>query len=127
MSITTNGVGHIINAIEDLLFLIESPHPLSIYTARDGKDNVFIKIAFCLKNGKSEVQIYNYGGCCTYFNFNGERLESIDFSENSLTDTSGSFHKALKALIVFDRQNSNQAKSTDTSIDRASFGLANVN
>jgi hypothetical protein len=127
MSITTNGVGHIINAIEDLLFLIESQHPLSIHTDRDEKDNVFIKVAFHLKNGKTEIQIHNYRGCCSYFDFNGERLESIDFNENSLTDTSGSFHKALKALIVFDRQNSSQTKSMDTSIDRASFGLAEVN
>ncbi len=128
MSITTNGVGHIISTIEDLLFLLESQHPLSISTDRDGKDNVFIKVTFYLKNGKSEIQIHNYGGCCSYFDFNGENLESIDFNENSLTDTSGSFHKALKTLIVFDRQNATQeVKSANNLIDRASFGLAEVN
>jgi hypothetical protein len=127
MSIITSGVAHIINTIEDLLYLIESQYPLSISTDRDEKDNSFIKIIFSLKNGKSEVRIHNTGGCFYYFNFNGESLTSIDFNENSLTDTGGSFHKALKAILVFDRQHSNSQKSNDSSIDRASFGLAEVN
>jgi hypothetical protein len=127
VSIITTGVAHIINAIEDLLFLIEYQDSLQISTGRDEKDSAFIKIAFSLKNGKSEVEIYNNGGRCSYFNFNGENLESMDFNESSLTDTDGSFHKALKALIIFDRQQANTAKITNTSVDRASFGLAEVN
>jgi hypothetical protein len=128
MSIVTTGVAHIINTIEDLLYLIESQPPLHISTDRDEKDNLFIKIIFHLKNGKSEVIIYNNGGNFSYFNCNGEKLESIDFNENSLTDTGGSFHRALKALMIFDRQHgTQQVKNVDNLIDRASFGLAEVN
>lgn len=128
MSIVTTGVAYIINTIEDLLYLIESQHPLNISTDRDEQNNVFIKITFYLKNGKAEVRIYNNGGRFYYFNFNGENLESIDFNENSLTDTGGSFHKALKALMIFDRQHgTQQVKNVDNLIDRASFGLAEVN
>jgi hypothetical protein len=127
MSIVTAGVAHIINTIEDLLFLTESKHSLNISTGSD-ENNIFIKIDFRLKNGKSEIKIYNNGGCFSYFDFNGESLESIYFNENNLTDTGGAFHKALKALIIFDRQNATQeVKSANTSIDRASFGLAEVN
>jgi hypothetical protein len=128
MSIVTTGVAHIINTIEDLLFLTESQHSLNISTGSDEKDNIFIKIDFCLKNGKSEIKIYNNGGCFSYFDFSGENLESIYFNESNLTDTGGAFHKALKALIIFDRQNATQeVKTANTLIDRASFGLAEVN
>lgn len=128
MSILTTGVAHIIDAVKDLLDLIDSQYPLNISTDRDEKDNSFIKISFHLKNGKSELRIYNNGGYFYYFNLDGENLERIDFNDNNLTDTGGSFHKALKALIVFDRQySSQQVKNVDSLIDRASFGLAEVN
>jgi hypothetical protein len=128
MSITTSGVAHVINTIEDLLAIIESQGSLSINTGCDDKDNIFVKITFSLKNGKPEVHIYNHGGCFYYLDCNGETLESISFNESNLTDMMGSFHKALKALTTFDRQYINTSKEvTNTSIDRASFGLAEVN
>jgi hypothetical protein len=128
MSIVTTGVAHIINAIKDLLDLIDSQHPLNISTDCDEKDNSFIKITFYLKNGKSGLRIYNNGGRFYYLDLNDKNLECVDFNDNNLSDTGGSFHKALKALITFDRQYSTkQVKNTDNLIDRASFGLAEVN
>lgn len=127
MSITTSGVVHIINAIEHLLAIIESQESLKITSSYDEEDNGFMKLTFSLKNGKSEMNIFNQGGCFSYFDCNGENLESISFNEHSLTDTTGSFHKALKALVIFDRQQVSQTKNTNSSIDRASFGLAEVN
>jgi hypothetical protein len=127
MSIIATGVAYIVNTIEDLLSLIERQDSLNISTDRDEKDNIFIKIAFSLKNGKSELEIYNNGGRFLYFDLNGECLNSIGFTEHSLTDTGGTFHRALKELTIFDRQQVSATKSTNTSIDRASFGLAEVN
>lgn len=128
MSIAATGVAHIINAVENLIYLIDSQYPLNISTDSDEKENYFIKLNSHLKNGKSELRIYDRGGCFYYFNIDGKNLESIEFNEHSLTDTNGSFHKALKALIAFDRQNSSQqVKNADSLIDRASFGLSEVN
>jgi hypothetical protein len=127
MSITTSGVVYIINAIEDILAIIESQESLKITSGYDEKNNGFMKLVFSLKNGRSEINIFDRGGYFYYFDCNGEGLESISFNEHSLTDTNGSFHKALKAIIAFDRQQVSQAKNMNSSIDRASFGLAEVN
>jgi hypothetical protein len=127
MSIIATGVAHIINTIEDLLYLVELQHSLNISTDYDENSNILVKITFSLKNGKSEAAIHNAGGKLSYSNFNGENLESINFNEQNLTDTTGSFHKALKALITLDRQQANTTKITNTTVDRASFGLAEIN
>jgi hypothetical protein len=127
MSIFATGVAHIINTIEDLLDLVELQHSLNISTDYDENSNILVKIKFSLKNGKSEATIHNTGGNFSYSSFNGENLESISFNDQNLTDTIGSFHKSLKELITFDRQQANTTKITNTSVDRASFGLAEVN
>lgn len=126
MSIITGGVVHIINTVEDLLLIIDSHHTLNIYTGCDEKKNKFMRINFTLKNGKSEIKIYNNGGYCCYLDCNGDNLECMEFNDHNLTDAEGSFHKAFKDLITFDRQQAPKSNN-NTSIDRASFGLAEVN
>jgi hypothetical protein len=54
MSIVTTGVAHIINVIENILYLIDSQHSLDISTDCDEKDNSYIEITFYLKNGKDD-------------------------------------------------------------------------
>jgi hypothetical protein len=60
-------------------------------------------------------------------NQGGEILKNIEFDDSSIVETNGSFKKALKQIRDFDRQQPNIAKITNTSVDRASFGLAEVN
>jgi hypothetical protein len=120
MSIIATGVAHIINTIEDLLCLIELQHSLNISTDYDENGSILVKITFSLKNGKSEATIHDAGGKFSYYNLNGENLESINFNEQNLTNTIGSFHKALKALIILDRQQVNIVKSDN--ICRSSQG-----
>ncbi len=127
MGILASGVIHIINAIEDLLYIIESQDSLAISTGCDEKNYKFMKLTFPLKNGTSEVRVYNNGGACYYIDCHGNNIKSIGFNDSSLTDTEGSFHKALKALVALDRQQTSTAKNINLSIDRASFGLAEVN
>jgi hypothetical protein len=66
-------------------------------------------------------------GFFTYVNQGGDILKNIEFDDSCITETNGSFKKALKQVRDFDRQNISTAKSTHAPIDRASFGLAEVN
>jgi hypothetical protein len=58
---------------------------------------------------------------------NGENLHSVEFNGTEFTSTTGSFHQGFKDILAFDRQQANTTKITNTSVDRASFGLAEVN
>jgi hypothetical protein len=94
----------------------------------DNNDAVFIQFKFPLKNGISEVRIYNSIGFFIYKYKNGESLKEIEFDDNDIAATNSSFKKALKQIRDFDRQHHvNTASSTHApTIDRASFGLAEV-
>ena len=71
--------------------------------------------------------MYDSVGIVTYKNHNGETLTEIDFDDMSVAELNGSFKKAFKQVREFDRQQISVVKNANTSINRASFGLANVN
>jgi hypothetical protein len=141
MSFNLAEFSHIVSTIDDLLSMSEPQCSINISTGYDeekdededeesdeNEDLEFISLIFSLKNGQSQVRIYNSFGIFFYMDNNGEFLKSIDFDDTYVAETSGSFKKALKQIRDFDRKHISAAKSVaHTSIDRASFGLAEVN
>ena len=130
MSFNLSEVIHIISTIDDLLSMSEHPYTINTSTGYDVEDDEeveFINFTFPLKNGVSSIKMYDSVGIITYKNHNGEPLTEIDFDDTSIVETNGSFKKALKQIRDFDRQQVSTLKSANTSIDRASFGLAEVN
>lgn len=112
----------ITNSVSEILYMSEFPTCSEIYYT----DNS-IKICFRLKNGKSEVTIGSQYGFFSYIDHNEATLTSAQFTNDAITDINGSFHKAFRKIRSFDREYSSQSKNTETLIDRASFGLAEVN
>lgn len=130
MSFNLSEVIHIISTIDDLLSMSEHQYTITTstgYDVEDDEDVEFIKFTFPLKNGISCIKIYDSVGLITYQNHNAEILTNIEFDDLSVAELNGSFKKAFKQIREFDRQQVNTAKNSNTSIDRASFGLAEVN
>ena len=130
MSFQLSEVIHIISTIDDLLAMSE--HPYSIitstgYDVEDDEDVEFIKFTFPLKNGISSIKLYDSVGLITYQNHDEEILKNVEFDDMSVAELNGSFKKAFKQIREFARQQVSTSKSSNTSIDRASFGLAEVN
>ena len=100
---------------------------MKILKIEDDEDVEFIKFTFPLKNGISSIKLYDSVGLITYQNHNEEILKTVEFDDMSVAELNGSFKKAFKQIREFDRQQVSTAKSSNTSIDRASFGLAEVN
>ena len=120
---------HIVSNIDDLLFMTGCSQPINISVDRedDAPDKVFMKLCFPLLNGNSEIRIYQSQAFFIYLDINREVLKEIEFNNAHVREVHGSFNTTLKQILVFDRQHSSQTKSTGNSIDRASFGLAEVN
>ncbi len=137
MSFNLSEVIHIIGTIDDLLSMSEHPYTITTTTGYDIEESddeevedeevEFIKFTFPLKNGISSIKMYDSIGSVTYENQNGEVLKDIGFDDFNLGQLNGSFKRAFKQVREFDRQHSSQPKSIGNSIDRASFGLAEVN
>ena len=131
MSFNLSEVIHIISTIDDLLSMSEHPYTINTSTGYDVQDDYeeveFINFTFPLKNGVSSIKMYDSFGIVTYKNHNGETLTEINFDNMSVAELNGSFKKAFKQVREFDRQQVSAVKNANTSIDRASFGLANVN
>jgi hypothetical protein len=121
---------HIVSNIEDLLFMSGCCQPISISVEREdnAQDKVFMKLAFLLINGNSQIRIYQNQAFFMYLDATGEVLKKIEFNNSHVREVHGSFNTTLKQILIFDRQHSSsQTKRAETSIDRASFGLAEVN
>jgi hypothetical protein len=130
MSFNLSEVIHIISTIDDLLSMSEHPYTITTstgYDVEDDEDVEFIKFTFPLKNGISSIKIYDSVGLIAYTNCNGEVLTNVEFDDMSVAELNGSFKKAFKQIREFDRQQVNTVKGNNTQIDRASFGLAEVN
>jgi hypothetical protein len=120
---TVSNILYIISSIDELLYMSESSLRPEIYYTND-----LIKICFYLKNGKVAINVGSQEqSSFNYVDDNDVVLTYVHFNNDSITDTNGSFHKAFRQIILFDRERSSQLKSKDISIDRASFGLAEVN
>ncbi len=136
MSFVISELIHIVSNVDDLLSMSEPPSNISISTGCDDSDEdedeyedekIFIKLSFPLKNSNAEIKIYDSVGIFSTMNCNGESLKDMEFDDSSVSETSGSFKKALKQIRDFDRQYVGQLKSVRIPVDRASFGLAEVN
>jgi hypothetical protein len=140
MSFNLAEFSHVVSTIDDLLSMSEPQCSINISTGydeedededededNDNEDVEFISLTFPLKNGQAQVRIYDSLGMLFYMDNNGELLKSLDFDDTYVSETSGSFKKALKQIRDFDRKHISTAKSVHTPIDRASFGLAEVN
>lgn len=134
MSFSLPEVVHIISTIDDLLYMSEPPSKIQVSTGCEVEEEVdventevFMKLSFSLKNGNVEIDIYDSIGSFVYLDRNGETLKDISFDDNSVAETEGSFKKALKQIRAFDSQYTCQLKDTHIPIDRASFGLVEVN
>jgi hypothetical protein len=120
-------IARIYSTIEDLLYMSEPQSSINISFGTNEDEYEFIKFYFRLKYGISEVRVYEDSGDFSYIGRNGDILHSIEFDGTEFTSTTGSFYQGFKDILAFDRQQANTAKITNTSVDRASFGLAEVN
>lgn len=121
-------IAAIYNSIEELFYMVEPQPPINIYFGKDEESACeFIKFSFRLKNGNVDVKVYEDFGNFEYINWNGESIHSIEFDDTEFASTTGSFYQGFKSVISFDRQQTNTAKITNTSVDRASFGLTEIN
>jgi hypothetical protein len=125
-SFSVPDIAHIYGTIEDLFYMSEPPSLIKIAFGIDEEKHEFMKFDFRLKNGEVEVKIYEDYGSFSYVGRSGENLQLIEF-DNEITSMTESFHQGLKDIIAFDRQQVTTAKITNTSVDRSSFGLAEVN
>jgi hypothetical protein len=86
----------------------------------------FIQFKFILKNGLTKIEIRNEYGYIKYYDSSEVELKYVQFHSEKVMDASGSFHIALKQILVFDSQNISKAIDNNLAVDRASFGLAEV-
>jgi hypothetical protein len=122
---------HIVSTIDDFLSMSEPPCSINISNGydedEDGDENkAFLSLKFPLKNGRSEIKIYDTFAVFNYIESNGNIVDFTEFDDVNIAETNSSFKRSLKQIREFDRQQANIAKTTNTSIDRASFGLAEV-
>jgi hypothetical protein len=117
----------IYSTIEDLLYMSESQSLINTSFGVDEDECNFIKFNFRLKYGSAEISIYQDYGNFLYIDRNGEDSDCTEFNRTEFTSISGSFYQSLKGVLSLDRQQANTTKITNTPVDRASFGLAEVN
>ena len=130
MSFNLSEVIHIVSTVDDLLSMSEHSYTINSSTGYDLEDDEeceFIKFTFPLKNGVSHIKIYDSVGVITYESKSGEVLKTLEFDDCYVSELNGSFKKGFKQIREFDRQNTSTSQSTQSTIDRASFGLAEVN
>jgi hypothetical protein len=130
MSFNLSELIHIVSTLDDSLSMSEAASTISVsagYEEIDDCTEEFLKLLFSLKHGKVEIKISDSTGTFSYLNSNGENLKTVEFDDSYVAEITGSFRKALKQIWAFDRQNINTPKNTNELLDRASFGLAEVN
>jgi hypothetical protein len=130
MSFNLSEVIHIVSTVDDLLSMSEHSYTINSSTGYDLEDDEeyeFIKFTFPLKNGVSSIKLFDSVGVMTYENKSGEILKTLEFDDRDVAELNGSFKKGFKQIREFDRQNASTIQANNTTIDRASFGLAEVN
>jgi hypothetical protein len=131
MSFDLSKFKYIINAIDNMLSMSNPRTLVNISTgygsANKNEEEIFIEISFSLENGISQIELYESVGFFSYTNKNAEVLRNIEFDSRYVSEINSCFNIALKQIRDLDRQYANQLEIDPTSIDRASFGLAEVN
>ncbi len=132
MSFELSDFIHIVSTIDDLLSMSEPLCSINISNGYDDEvdadvNKAFVSLKFPLKNGKAEIKIHSTFALMNYTEISGNIVNFAEFDDANITETNSSFKRSLKQLRDFDRQQANTAKITNTSVDRASFGLAEVN
>lgn len=79
----------------------------------DEYNKIFVQIAFCLKQGKSEIRIYDTNGIISYIDADGENLRKLQFDRANISLTYSSFNKALKKILSLDRQYVNKIRGVN--------------
>ena len=107
---------HILSSIEDLLFMSENQSLINISTGSedDEYNKIFIQFTFCLKQGRSEIRIYDTNGTISYIDIDGENLKKLEFDQANISATYSSFNKALKQVLDLDRQRVSKIKNKNT-------------
>jgi hypothetical protein len=122
---------HILSTIEDILFMSENQSLINISTGSedDEYNKIFIQFAFCLKQGKSEIRIYDTSGIISYIDGDGEDLRKLEFEQANISVTYSSFNKALKQILDLDRQRANKINGNNIldQIENASIPASPVN
>jgi hypothetical protein len=130
MSFNLSELIHIVSTIDDSLSMSEATSNISIsagYEEIDDCTEEFLKLLFSLKHGNVEIKVSDSTGAFSYLDSNEKKLKVVEFDDSCVAEITGSFRKALKQIWAFDRQNINIPKNTSELLDRASFGLAEVN
>jgi hypothetical protein len=132
MTFTVANVLYITNTIDELLYMGDIPPSVEITRACDEKNRDFLRLTFTLKNGKSEINIFEKSALFYYNNDAGEIVSSTSFTNDRITDTNGSFHLAFKYIRSVDRQQTNNGNiitisSEQIANDRPPLALVNVN
>jgi hypothetical protein len=131
MSFLLSEIIHIVISVDELLSMSEREYSINSsagYDIEDDGEYEFIKFTFPLKNGVTHIKLYDSVGIITYENKSGEILKTVEFNDRKVSVMNGSFKKGFKEIREFDRQQPNTtANSSSTQIDRASFGLVEVN
>jgi hypothetical protein len=131
MTFILSELAHIINTLDDSLFMSEIQSKINVSAGydkdEDDNEEAFVQMSFHLKNGSAEIKLCDSTGVFSYLDCDEKKLKSIEFDDSCVTEINGSFRKALKQIWAFDRQHVGKVKESNLAVDRASFGLAEVN
>jgi hypothetical protein len=127
VTFTVSDVLYISTAIDDLLYMGDLPAAVEISRVCDEKNNESIRLAFSLKHGKSQIDISAHTALFYYLNERGEIVSSTSFTNDRITDTTGSFHQAFKYIRSIDRQQSQSLQVVDNTAYRTPVRLVEIN
>jgi hypothetical protein len=131
MSFVLSELTYIVNTLDESFLMSDIQSKINVSAGYDvdkyDNEESFMVLLFSLRNGSAKIKLCDSTGIFSYCNSNGENLHSIEFDDSGIAETNSSFRKALKQIWAFDRQNVGSVKITDASLNRASFGLAEVN
>ena len=135
MSFDLADFNHIVSTIDDFLSMSEPQSLINISNgykeSEDSEekgegDRSFMSLTFSLKNGVSEIRVYDSIASFEYKNSSGDVIKYVEFDDNVL-ETNSSFRRAIKQIRDADRQQATIVQNILAPINRASFGLAEVN
>lgn len=128
MSFNLDEFTHIVSAVEDVLSMLDDAQlsvSTTIESSKDDDDDddiqswVVLNLSFPLKNGFVNILIADEDGTISYNNKLGELVKEIEFDDSSVADLTGSFHLALKGILIADKQVSKNKYKQDSTLSTA--------